>query len=72
MRIILVILMFFIVWGLFLISNNNLALYNQEDTSTFKAMYSEWLGQLFNNSKGVVGNVVKLEWLPTNVSGNNS
>ena len=72
MRILLVLLMFFIIGGLFLISNYDLALYKKENASMFKAMYFEWLNQLFVNSQNVAGNAVKLEWLPTNVSINKS
>ena len=64
--------MFFIIGGLLLISNNNLALYKGENVSKFSAIYSEWLGQLFGNSQRLAGNVVKLKWLPTNVSLNDN
>ena len=64
--------MFFIIGGLLLISNYSLALYKGENVSKFSAIYSEWLGQLFGNSQRLAGNVVKLKWLPTNVSLNDN
>ena len=68
MRIFLLFFMFFIIGGLLLISNYSLALYKGENVSKFSAIYSEWLGQLFGNSQKLAGNVVKLKWLPTNIS----
>jgi len=56
--------MFLLVGATFIISENNLALKDAENRKKFGAMYMTWFDQLFENSKNLVGYVVRLDWLP--------
>jgi len=64
MKIIVFIIMFLLVGATFIISENNLALKDAENRKKFGAMYMTWFDQLFENSKNLVGYVVRLDWLP--------
>ncbi|MFH1500943.1 MAG: hypothetical protein ABIE22_03285 [archaeon] len=64
MKIEMLIMMFFIIGALFIISENNLALRNQEGLSAFYSMYIDWIGSVFNNGISATGYVVKMNWLP--------
>jgi len=64
MRILLVVLIFFVLGALFIISNNGLTLYNDEDFSDFSELYVLWLDSTYSNVQKVTGNAVKLDWLP--------
>jgi hypothetical protein len=66
MRFILLILIFFIIGGLFIISNNNLFMYQQGNVVNFVDMYLTWLNQLSSNLNILTGNVIKLDWIPSN------
>ena len=57
-------MMFFLLGGLLIISNNSLALYQKENLETFFDLYSEWMNKLYMNSQTMTGNAVKLDWLP--------
>ncbi len=65
MRIILVIMMFFVISALFIISNNNLAMYKQQNIVNFVDTYLTWLNQIISNTQKITGEIIKLEWLPT-------
>ena len=52
------------IGALFIVSENNLALKNPEARSDFGKFYTGWFSKLFDNSKSLVGYVVKLDWLP--------
>jgi hypothetical protein len=56
--------MFFILGALLIISNNNLALYKQENLEEFSDLYIEWIDQIFNNFQEITGNAIKLDWIP--------
>jgi hypothetical protein len=62
------ILMFFIIFLLFgaffIISNENILIGEVEDREEFLGLYGEWIDGLTGNGRGVVGHVVKMEWLP--------
>lgn len=64
MRTLIVIISFFIIGALFIISNNNLQMYKNENLPVFGQMYVNWLGQLFSNTQKISGEAVKLNWLP--------
>jgi len=68
MRIIMIIVMFFVISALFIISNNNLYMYKQESIVKFVDLYLDWINQVFSNSQRVTGEVIRLEWLPENSS----
>ena len=57
-------IMFFLLVGFFIVSQNNLALKNTESVNTFFSSYGNWLYDLFESSRGIIGYFVKMEWLP--------
>jgi len=64
MKPLIIVMMFFILGALFIISNNNLGLAEKENISSFSKMYVGWIGNLYSNAQSVTGYVVKLDWLP--------
>lgn len=64
MKFILIVLMFFTLSALLIISNNDLALYERENYEIFIYSYTEWLNNLFENSQKITGEVIRLDWLP--------
>ena len=64
MKIILVIVMFFAISALFIISNNNLAMYKQENIVNFVDSYLSWINHIFLNTQKITGEIIKLNWLP--------
>lgn len=64
MKIIMLFLMFFVISGLFIISNGNLHMGKTEEFAKFSDDYYAWLENLFNNIIATTGQVVNLEWLP--------
>ena len=64
MKIIVLILFFLAVSALLIISNNDLALYKQENVEEFSALYLQWLNEIYSNMQVLTGNAVKLDWLP--------
>ncbi|MBA7615343.1 hypothetical protein ES703_22623 [subsurface metagenome] len=62
--IILILIKFFFISALFIISNENLYLREPVDRETFFNTYSTWLGNLFSQSIEVAGSVINLKWLP--------
>jgi len=64
MRFLIIILMFFILGALFIISNNGLALSERQDFEEFKFLYSLWLDNIYSNVLSMTGEAVKLSWIP--------
>jgi hypothetical protein len=64
MKIIIFLLMFFSIAALLIISNNGLALYSHENRVVFAEMYSDWFNDVYSNSIGRTGYIVRLDWLP--------
>jgi len=64
MKILLLILLFLAASALLIISNNDLALYKQENLEKFTELYVGWLDNLYSNVQTITGQAVKLEWLP--------
>lgn len=62
--IILILIKFFFISALFIISNENLYLRDSIDRETFFNTYSIWLGNIFSQSVEVAGFVINLKWLP--------
>jgi len=58
-------MMFFVISALFIISNNNLAMYKQQNIVNFVDTYLTWLNQIISNTQKITGEIIKLEWLPT-------
>ena len=65
---ILIVIKFFLISALFIISNENLHLGDPLERETFFDAYSSWLGNIFNQSKQIAGSVIDLKWLPEEAS----
>jgi len=64
MKILTFILIFLVVGALFIIGENNLALKHPDNRDKFAELYMSWISKTFDNSRNLVGYVVKLDWLP--------
>ena len=65
MRIILFVIVFFILGALLIISNNDLSMREKENVSHFTELYIDWGNQIYINLQSISGNVVKLDWFPS-------
>ena len=52
----------------FIISNNNLALENDENVAKFISIYISWIEKISGNITSISGNIAKQNWLPINES----
>ena len=66
MKIFMIILMFFVIGALLIISNNSLSLYQEENMIQFKTLYFNWLDDVYGNIELIVKNIVSVKWLPEN------
>ncbi len=64
MRVLILLISFFFVSALFIISNENLHLTNKEEALKFGDLYYSWFLDIGENFFGFTGYVVKLDWLP--------
>ena len=62
--VILILIKFFFISALFIISNEELQLRDPVDRETFFNTYHIWLGNLFSQSVELAGSVINLKWLP--------
>ena len=66
MKVLLMFLIFLFMTGFFIISNNNLALKDEENFAKFVGLYFSWIRNLFNNFITITGNSIGLTWFPEN------
>ncbi len=66
MRILQVLIIFLLIGAFFIVSENNLALKNEDERLEFGRMYSKWVANVIDNGKEITGYVVKMNWLPDN------
>ena len=64
MKLYITIIKVLFIGALFIISNENLALSEQENVSRFFDGFYAWVGNLFGQSVQIAGYVVNSEWLP--------
>lgn len=64
MKILIIILMFFALGGLLIISNSNLALHNPDNVDVFVELYSEWIDNTYLNLQTITGNIINMKWMP--------
>ena len=69
MKIYLIIAMLVLMNAFFIISNNDLALKDGENIKTFFSLYFDWVKDIGNNITELTGNIVKLDWVPGNTTG---
>ena len=66
--VILILIKFFLISALFIISNENLHLADPIERETFFDAYYTWLGNIFTQTKEIAGSVIDLKWLPEETS----
>lgn len=66
--VILILIKFFLISALFIISNENLHLSDPTERGTFLDAYNAWLGKIFNQSKEIINSIIDLKWLPDEAS----
>ncbi len=57
-------IVFLVLSALIIISNNDLALYDDENLDKFGELYLGWIDKIYVNMQGITGEVVQREWLP--------
>lgn len=55
---------FLFIGVLFIVSNNNLHLSEEQDLTKFFDLFYSWLSGLFSRVREITGYVVDSEWLP--------
>lgn len=64
MKIAILIIKFFFVGALFIVSNYALELSDPAQFDEFTELYSNWLHNIFDNTLSVTSYVVQFDWLP--------
>ncbi len=70
--VILILIKFFLISALFIISNESLHLGDPMERETFFDAYNTWLGNIFNQTKEIVNSIINLKWLPEEASPNSA
>jgi predicted negative regulator of RcsB-dependent stress response len=63
MRFLIIIVAFFLIGALFIISNNNLEMYKKENIEKFSQLYMNWFTNILSNIQKITGEAVRLNWL---------
>lgn len=63
-RVIIFLIKFFLIGALFIVSNHHLALADSGNRDIFFDKYYSWISTTLDNTYLIVGDAVKLEWLP--------
>ena len=66
MKVTIILLKILFIGALFIVSNQNLYLSQQQDLDTFLGLYYSWLDSLYLSAVDITGYVVNVEWLPHN------
>ena len=64
MKILMLVLIFFVIGALFILENNNLKMYKHENLEKFSDLYIEWMDQIYSNVRSLTGQVVQSNWFP--------
>ena len=64
MRLLMLLVMFLLMGAFFIVSNNEFHLANSGEFYSFGERYYGWFLDLGKNVAGLVGNVVKMDWMP--------
>jgi hypothetical protein len=65
MKFIILLFCFFIISALILISNNNLALIEDDNLKSFASLYVVWVDQVYENLQTITGHATKMNWVPS-------
>ncbi len=68
MKVLMFLLIFLFFGAFFIVSNNNLKLNTKENVGLFFSSYFSWFDGLTQNTKTLVGDVIKMDWLPKNLN----
>ena len=64
MKLWIIVVKFLFFGALFIVSNQNLYLSENEDMNAFLNFYYSWLNNLYTHVQDITGYVVNSEWLP--------
>lgn len=64
--VLLIIIKFFLISALFIISNDNLHIKDPLERREFFDIYSTWIVRISHQTAGLVDSVLDLKWLPDN------
>lgn len=64
MKILMLIIIFFLIGVFFILSENNLHISNKTELKQFNEKYKSWLSDLGGNLKQASGFVIRLDWMP--------
>lgn len=64
MKVLMFLLIFLFFGAFFIVSNNNLKLNTRENINLFFSSYFSWFDDLAQNTRTLVGNVIKMDWFP--------
>ncbi len=67
MKVLMFLLIFLFFGAFFIVSNNNLKLNTKENVSLFFSSYFSWFDDLTQNTKTLMGSVVRMDWFPKNL-----
>ena len=71
MKIWIFVVKFLLIGSLFIVSNNDLSLIDNEERQEFYSLFTSWLNSLVGHVSDISGYVVKSEWLPNKDLKNN-
>ncbi len=64
MKFVMFVVLFLLLGGFFIISNEDIHLNSSDNVDLFLSSYGKWIDGLVVNMGEVSGYVVKMEWLP--------
>jgi hypothetical protein len=64
MKIFIFIFMFLMIGSLVIINNNDLNIYETEDSKEFSKVFFSWVDSVYKNVQNITGKVVKSNWIP--------
>ena len=64
MKLLILVIVFFLIAGFFIISENKIYLKEEQGRKAFGEEYYFWMNKTFENTKSIVGYVFKMDWLP--------
>ncbi len=66
MKFLMFVIIFLLLGGFFIISEQRIQLNNKQNIDYFFDSYSKWFDSLFRNANSMAGYVIRMEWLPKN------
>ena len=64
MKVLTIILMFFMLNALLIISNNEIHIFTDKGIKDFSNFYLNWINSFYKNSLEISGHIIKKDWLP--------